>query len=579
MSASRRLATAHLLAAIVFALAISWLALFRHSSVPHHDDWYLLDGMYRSPLFSWVFGLQQGHRLPVTLLLLYLDQTWWAGRMHLLVLAAQVCAWISVGVLALGLRRPGGPDAVSRRTLLAFGIFALFWSGSAFNFHWGVNQGSVWTVLWLLIAVFALPRARDASRVPRAAWLVLLASAAALIATFGHGIGVATWGALLAIWAATRMSWRVGSALAAGALLSAGLYSIGLFRSGGLFGQPGSLTALLTARPGDLPLFVFAFVGAPLGWALNGLGLVGEPGMLRASTAVGALLTLGTFAFGALAWRRGATLPDFSLAGFGLMVFVLVGGSIVGVMRLPLFGPAQAVNLRFLCWSIPFWIGGALALGAVATGPRARLALAGALPALSVAMLPALFQIHASQLEQDERNADVALALLLGARPGNLDPSHFSRAEPDVLDRAVTQLARTRRSPFDDERSGLVGASLAERFEASAERNCARSPATAQRVHGGDLATVRGELDPDAPAPAYVVVVDSKGVIRGLGEERMSRRADAPGRRWEGVIAGFAPQEGYAVFAVLRDRRTLCRLGELDRAPGQPGPGAGKPPT
>ena len=571
------LSIAVLLPALGFAAAISSLALFRHISVPHHDDWFLLDQMYRSPLGSWVFSIQNGHRLPATLLLLYLDQTWAGGRMHLLVVAAQACAWISVGVLALALRGPGVSDPLLRRTLLAFGIFALFWSGSAYNFQWGVNHGSVWTAMWLLVAVSALARARDRIREPGGARLVLLAAGAALLATFGHGIGVASWGALFAIWAAGRMPMRAGAALAAGALGSIGLYSVGLFGSHGVPKQAGSLLALLADRPGDLLLFACAFAGAPFGWALRGFGLVAAEGMLRASTAVGALLTLGTCAFGALAWRRGAALPGFALAGFGLMVFVLAGGLIVGVMRLVYFGPSQAVEIRFLCWSTLFWIGGALAVGGVAAGRVARFALVSALPALSLAMLPALFEIRVSQRVQGERDSDVVLALLLGARPGNL-LSDASRGAPDVVDRVVAQLSRERRSPFDDERSDLAGTSFAERFTVALEQPCGGDMELRQRVPGGDLATVRGRLDRDGIEPAYLVVVDSKGVIRGLGEERMSR-TEVSEQPWEGVIAGFAPTERYAAWAVMRDGRSACSVGVIGRGPGEPGLRTGEPPT
>lgn len=569
-AAQRLLSAAFLLSALGFAAAISAHALLRHISVPRHDDWFLLDEMYRTPLVSWVFSAQNGHRLPATLLLLYLDQTWAHGRMHALVVAAQASAWIAALALMLALRGPGAPDPLLRRTLLGFGIFALFWSGAAYNFQWGVNHGSVWTVTWLLVAVTALARARDQIEVPGGARLVWLASAAAFIATFGHGIGFAAWAALLAIWAAGRMPLRVGAGLSAGALVGIALYSVGLAGTRGVPTGEAWVFALLAERAADLARFVCAFAGAPAGWALRGLDLVAADGMLGAATAVGAILTLGTGAFGALAWRRGAALPAFSLAGFGLQIFVLLGGLTVGFARLVYGGPSQAVEIRFLCWSTLFWIGGALALGGVAAGRRARLLLACALPALSIGMLPILFEIRASQLEQNERDADVALALLLGARPGGL-LLDASRGSPDVVHRVVEHLSRERRSPFDDERNGLTGTPFAERFALAEGPACGSAPELERRVPGGDLATVQGRLERGGGAPAYVVLVDSRGIIRGLGEERPARRGAAPGRRWGGVIAGFAPRERYVAYAVLRDRRSACGIGVIEPGPGRPG--------
>jgi hypothetical protein len=371
---------------------------------------------------------------------------------------------------------------------------------------------------------------------------------------------------------------RVGAALAASALGSVGLYSVGLFGSHGVPKQAGSLLGLLADRPGDLLRFVCAFAGAPFGWTLNGLGLVAAEGMLCPSTAVGAFLTLGTCGYAALAWRRGAALPGFALAGFGLMVFVLAGGLIVGVMRLVYFGPSQAVEIRFLCWSTLFWIGGALALGGIAASCGARLALAWGLPALSLAMLPALFEIRVSQLVQGERDSDVVLALLLGARPGNL-LSDASRGAPDVVDRVVAQLSRERRSPFDDERSDLAGTSFAERFTLARGQPCGGDLELRPQIPGGDLATVRGRLDREGTEPAYLVVVDSKGVIRGLGEERAVSRTEVHERHWEGVIASFAPNQRYAAYAVLRDGRSACAVGVIGRGPGVPGLRKGRPPT
>ena len=559
-AAPRFLATAYLLLALLFAAVVSILALQQHLSVPYNDDWRLLDDMYGSPLGEWLLSVQNGHRIPATLLLLYLDQLWADGRMHLLVAAMLACAWLTAGLLALAMRGAGDSDRALRRVLLGFAIFALFWSGAVYNFQWGVNHGSVWTPMWIFLSLFALARARDRIGTREGTRDLLLAGIGALLATFGHGMGFLTWGALLAMAAAARMPWRAGAALAAGAAASIALYGVGVFGSQGVPFGPRVLLDYLVAHPSDLFLFVCAFAGAPLGWALRGLGWIEEPGILAVSTQVGALGACLACGYGVLLWRRGAALPGFGLAGFGLMVFVLGSGLIVGLMRLAIFGAAQAVERRFVSWATLFWIGGAWALGSLAAGPRARLALAGCLSALSLAMLPALIEAREYGIARDEGVRDVALVLALGASPDALLLG-VTRQSSEVVRRVAQHLSREKRSPFDDERSGLAGTPFAERFEATEERVCGRSPALLQPVPGSDLATVRGALDPDAEAPAYLVVVDSRGVIRGLGEERAVPRAQAPGRRWAGVIAGFASQERYAAWAVLRDGRSACSVG------------------
>jgi len=574
-AAPRLLSTAYLVSVLGFAAVVSVLALRQHLSVPYNDDWRLLDDMYRTPLGPWLLSVQNGHRIPATLLLLYLDQTLADGRMHLLVAAQVVCAWITAGILALALRGPGHPDRELRRVLLAFGIFALFWSQSAYNFQWGVNHGSVWTPMWIFLALFALARARDRTHEPGRAGPVLLAAGAAVLATFGHGLGFLTWGALLAMGVAGRMPWRVVAGLAAGALASIGLYSIGLFGSKSVPIGSDLLLDFLVAHPSELILFICAFAGAPIGWALHGLGLVGANEMLRLSTAVGALAATSACAYGALVWRRSAALTDFAFAGFGLMVFVLGGGLIVGLTRLALFGAAQAVERRFLSWSTLFWIGGAWALGSLAAGRGARLALAGSLAALSLVMLPARFEARAYGVARDERVLDVALALVLGAPPDELLLG-VTRQSPEIVRRVAERLSRDGRSPFDDERSGLAGASFAERFTQARADACEGDSELAWRARGTDLATVQGRIDRNGIAPAYFILVDSKGIVRGLGEERPARGAAAPGRHWGGVVADFTSTERYIAWAVLRDGRSACRLGEIAGAPNLPAPRGGR---
>jgi len=575
-AAPRLLSTAYLLSVLGFAATVSALALRQHLSVPYNDDWRLLDEMYRTPLGSWLLSVQNGHRIPATLLLLHLDQTLADGRMHLLVAAQLVCAWITAGVFGLALRGPGGSPAVLRRVLLGFGTFALFWSQSAYNFQWGVNHGSVWTPMWILLALSALARARDRIQEPAGARLVLLAAGAAVVATFGHGMGFLIWGALLAMAFAGRMPWRVSAGLGAGALASIGLYSIGLFGSKSVPIGSDLLLDFLVSHPGDLIRFVCAFAGAPIGWTLHGLRLVGADGMLTLSTAVGALAAALACAYGVLVWRRGAALPGLSLAGFGLMVFVLGGGLIVGLTRLAIFGASQAVERRFLSWSTLFWIGGAWALGSLAAGPGARSALAVSLAALSLVMLPARFEAHAYGVARDGPVQDVALALVLGAPPDELLLG-VTRQPSEVVARVAQRLSRDRRSPFDDERSDLAGAAFAERFVPARAELCGGDSELGWRARGAQLGTVRGRIDRDGIAPAYFVLVDSQGVVRGLGEERPAPAAAAPGRHWAGVVAGFAPTERYAAWAVLRDGRSACPLGEIGGAPKDPAPRGGRP--
>jgi hypothetical protein len=207
-----------------------------------------------------------------------------------------------------------------------------------------------------------------------------------------------------------------------------------------------------------------------------------------------------------------------------------------------------------------------------------QLTLAGFLAVLSLFMLPALSDTREYALERDERVHDLALALVLGAPP-DVFLMGATRQSPEVVRRVADHLSREGRSPFDDERSGLAGAPFAERFSRAQADACGGDSELGWRVLGADFATVRGRIDRDGIAPAYFVLVDSKGIVRGLGEERPARGGAAPGRHWQGVIAQFARQERYAAWAVLRDGRSACPVGVIGWGAGEPGVRAGRPPT
>jgi hypothetical protein len=559
---------AALAAALACALAVSALALARRFETPFVDDWRLLDEMNRMPFLSWLFSSQNGHRVPVTLLLLYLDQTFAHGRMLTLMLAMLAEAWITAALAAIRLERSRDVSPALRRILIAFTTSVLFLAGSASDFHWGTNQGSVWTMMWLFVALFAFDSARARGGGRADLRFVGVAAASALLAAFGHAMGFAAWASLLVMWALARMPASAAVLLGASALAGLALHRLGPSVAGAL--TPGTQLAVLAAHPGEAILFVCAFVGSPLGWILRGMELVELSANLEAARTAGAVALAGLLVILGLAWRRrGSSLSGIALVGVGLMVFTLAGAVLVASARLGSLGPRDAVSPRFLGWAFLFWIGGAWALGGLAERRAARAALASLMCALPIAMLPALADAHARHQKHLENAARTSLLLLLGHHPGGLVdfPGWLSYERLELIARVAKRLAETRRSPFDDPRYGLGGSSFAERFAPSDGPPCGRLLRVEWFSPDGKLAAVAGDLAAQTSRVTTIVAVDPRGNVCGLGEERPPLPRAPRDRRWLAMLGGIVPGERHMLWAILPDGRTACSLGSIGWSP------------
>ena len=102
-----RVALASLGLAALFVLWACAAALRDQLTVLFADDWRILDHYQSRPLLAYLFGSENGHRLPATLALFAVDFEWFGGRMRTLVIASIALAFASVGVLAWTFRRQG----------------------------------------------------------------------------------------------------------------------------------------------------------------------------------------------------------------------------------------------------------------------------------------------------------------------------------------------------------------------------------------------------------------------------------------------------------------------------------------
>jgi hypothetical protein len=101
---ARGLAIAYATMTLGFILYVAWVAIRSHYTDPNVDDWRILDDLFSSPLLNWIFENQNGHRVPVTLTLFFLDYRFFDGQMHLLTLASLACTGLAIAILVRTLR-------------------------------------------------------------------------------------------------------------------------------------------------------------------------------------------------------------------------------------------------------------------------------------------------------------------------------------------------------------------------------------------------------------------------------------------------------------------------------------------
>lgn len=568
----RRLANAYLLAVALFAAAVAWHAAHEHLTDLFVDDWRILDHYQSLPLAAYLTTPENGHHIPLTLALFALDHELFGGRMHLLVALAVVCLGLAFALVARGLFAHDRLASPTTRLVLGFAAFALAWAASCHDLLWGLNQDSPQAVALVVLALLALGRVAPGP--VRAQWRPLaLAGAAAIGATLSQAVGVASWAALVGVAVVRRLGPRVVAGLAVCGALVVGLFAASIPPHPKI--SFADSLAFATREPLALAELGIAFVGGAPARVASALGvgaaMPGQPSRAAWSAHTKDLYRLalgfggvGLVLFALIAfrrWRRPLARSQVDALAVGLMAFGLGGAALVGFARASLFGPAAVVQTRFVTWSALFWIGAVVALlprdPARAASRPARCA-ALLLPLLSLAMLPALREAHAFHATRVVQARKLALSLQLGLRDAGL-ARRESIHEAELVFRVADRLREQGRPPFDGPRRDLRGAPLSERFADAGV--CAGALERARRISGTGAIEVWGWIPAEAPTPAFVVLADAAGAIRGLAEVAAAPASKHAGRvAWSGFVAEYDAGERYTAWAISADQRDACRL-------------------
>jgi hypothetical protein len=320
--------------------------------------------------------------------------------------------------------------------------------------------------------------------------------------------------------------------------------------------------------------FIVLFVGSPVAYVFAGLGWIDTALMTWVAAGAGAIGIVLAALYVLVAALRGR-LGAIDLIASGLMAFAVAGGLLIGLHRSAF--PAQAINDRFMMWGSIFWMGAGCAIATRMGLAMNRIpVVVAALWLVSLAMIPALLTARGKQGATNQMLSVIATMHRAGVRADAFARSGSPTYE--MVYEVAERLRRDQHSFFSDGRAELVGSRFAEHFASVPATQCGGGIQLVRPLEsrGAPAAIVFGRAGGGGDrAPAFIVLTDAAGIIRGLGtmtprpfaEHALGGMARPQGTPWVGFIADFDITSRYTAHAILTDNRTTCRVGDASVPP------------
>jgi len=566
---ARWLAIAYAASAIGFALYVAWVAIQSHYAVPYFDDWRILDDLYSSSLLNWIFEDQNGHRVPVTLALFYLDYAYFDGQMNLLTLASLVCTGLTIAIFVRTLRTERATHDPVAILWIAFACFLLCWAASRHDLAWGMNQGTLMASLWCTVCVTCISivlHQKNRGETPGS--LPLMAAAvAAIFATFSQGIGFSCWAGLLALAVVIRLPIRITAAYAVGTAITLVVYMSGVEIP--MYDSPKMYSDLVFRLPGKLLEFTVALVGASAS-ALIPPAWVDD--VRNVALAAGAMGIAAFSVFTIFTSLRRPRLSSFDLFAIGLPTTAIIGGLMVSLNRH--FWPDHAIDLRFSTWSTLFWIGIAFMVPAVnarATQKSPRLAITGTLLVfpISVLLVANLQNAHTAQQARSAQLHYLNTLHLLGIQWDEWSGTTLVK-KPELVYRVADRLRKDSSSFFTEARASYPGSSIAKDFKIIHSKHCEGEMTSTNRAQArdGSILHLTGwakSLNPEREID-QILITGHRGTIEGLASfvhrDTKLARSKVPRQNdpWAGFLKHPKGDPPYRAFALFDDGESVCKL-------------------
>jgi hypothetical protein len=566
---ARWLAIAYATMTLGFILYVAWVAIRSHYTAPNVDDWRILDDLFSSPLLNWIFENQNGHRVPVTLTLFFLDYRFFDGHMHLLTLASLACTGLAIAILVRTLRTERATRDPVAIIWISFACFLLSWAASRHDLAWGMNQGTLMAAMWCTVCVTCIAVVlHQKNRGETLGTLPLVAAAvAAVFATFSQGVGFSCWAGLLVLAVVVRLPIRVTALYAIGAAITLGVYISGVEIP--MYDSPKMYTELVTRLPGRLIEFTVALVGASAS-ALTPSGWVDDVRNVALTLGATGITIFG--AFTAFTLFRRPHLSSFDLFAIGLPTTAIIGGLMIALNRH--FWPDHAIDLRFSTWSALFWVGLAFippAICARSTTKSPRLAIVSALLVfvMSVQFTVNLQTAHTAQRVRTTKLNYLSTMHLLGIQWDQW-PGGTLVKEPERVYRVAERLRQESRSFFTEARARYPGSSIAKDFKIIGSKHCegGMSSATPIQTRDGLALVVSGwaKSRKSERKIDQILITGQRGIIEGLAsfvhrDATLTHTKFSPqDDPWAGFLRHPKGNPPYRAFALFDDGESVCKL-------------------
>lgn len=512
--------------------------------VPYADPWRFVDRFLSEPFWSAALAADNGHREVLPNLLRLAELHWCDGNQLLQIGAGLLLALATVGLVV---RIARSLPAERRLAALLAMSACIFWLGNGRKLaHANESVHLFLVLLSLLVGLRALASAEPQRCAPG-----LVAAAAALVATFSFGSGVACFPAFAMVLLLRRAPFRHWWPLGLAALVA-----VPSLLLGGDDALPRHWSLL-----GCLDLLL-RWLGAPFVWMLSPLldpahaarlpgewlpaiaGAIAAPVQELCGPPLAARwpsLAFGGLGFALLLhrtwrqWRVGG--PALEPLALGVAWFAIaVGGMVVG-LRVEYFDtyPLQVTTQRYLPWSMLLWAG--LLLAHVARASSARRAL---WPVLAFALLLTPSSVWTTRYAWKLR--ETAELTALGATVGVL-ATDFSLEETvaEELRAAVPKLRAAGKVMFAWPETAWLGRQLpAERAEGAALTDVVVRPVENRLGAAGRAVTFRA----DAVATDRLLLLAADRTVLGLA----LRLPFEPG--WSGWLRGEGSAGAFTAAAL-----------------------------
>lgn len=564
------------LTAIVSGTALLWLWSALTTIVhfvlryPAFDQYRLYPNYLLLPFPQNISQSENGHRPIVPNLVRLADLYGFAASQRLQIVVGIGAALLSLALIVRAVTRQREIPPLARAAACLLAVLALFWLGNARTLMHGFEEVHVYlTVLACLLALLAVQRARSEGSY---LW-PLLAASACLAATFSHGVGLASFAAVLLV--SLVFGLRTRYLLAFGTLLAAAMLLYAFALPGG-----DSVRESLAFDPVGILATMAQWLSSP--WIRGWLGVgfpafdpslhngmtapayapllvaaaarlatpFGTDGAAREGVFVGAIGLLAYLAALVHAYRHRASSTRLHFLGLGLASFIVASAGIVSIARAKYFAmyPEQIFADRYSPWPCLFWLG--LALYAIAGSRRF---VGGVLAAgLAVTMALVLLPTHRTQATWSSivyrKMQQSAVAAQLGVWDPNYNFDVVSASRADTMG-TLNLLRENRLSMFAE-----PGSALAEGgWRTPAAVPAPLPDAEAHVVHAFEeanrhrrVAEFEGLLPRGThlPRDPLLVVVDDDGAFRGLAKVGLF----PPGK--PALRLGLQRKRGFAGYAL-----------------------------